>query len=390
MSIATALLGTLLFLKKRSLVGETLSHAAFPGLLIGAFFASSELFIPMTLGAALFSFLGMKWAAWMETKCRVSSDAALTFTLAAFMGLGILLASIIQTVHPLSYRSALLYLYGQAATMTEAQSVLYCVFAMITTLFIVALYRPLKLISFDPEYAEGRKLQHKPIESTLFCLLVAAIVLGIRSIGVMLIVGMLIGPASAARPWAKSLASMLFFSALIGAASAFLGCILSLKMSSPALSLPTGPLILLSAASLCLLSLLIAPRRGLLVRLTRMQLFRYRCKLENSLKALWKHPESQVPPFMRLSLRMRGWISRGGALTPKGSLQAQKIVRLHRLWEVYLVEYLGQNVEKVHQTAEELEHLFSPDLERKLSHLLNYPEHDPHKQPIPPLQEGPP
>ena len=85
-------------------------------------------------------------------------------------------------------------------------------------------------------------------------------------------------------------------------------------------------------------------------------------------------------------MRLRGWISKDGTLTPRGEASAQKIVRLHRLWEVYLVEYLGQNVDKVHRTAEELEHLFSPALEQQLTTLLNNPEKDPHDQPIPPIR----
>ena len=150
-------------------------------------------------------------------------------------------------------------------------------------------------------------------------------------------------------------------------------------------------MILLSASSLCIISLLIAPKRGLLVRLARMQLFRFRSKMENGLKHIWKKPASQkeLSSFIRFSLRLRGWLTSEGSLTPQGELQAKKIIRLHRLWEVYLVECLGQNVEKVHRTAEELEHLFSPALEKELSELLNYPLKDPHEQPIPPIPGDP-
>lgn len=112
--------------------------------------------------------------------------------------------------------------------------------------------------------------------------------------------------------------------------------------------------------------------------------------MENGLKFVWKKPNlrGELPFLIKLALRFKGWISQNGTLTPQGEMAAQKIVRLHRLWEVYLVEYLGQNVEKVHRTAEELEHLFSPELEKELTRLLNNPLRDPHEQPIPPSQAG--
>ena len=394
MAVGTALIGVLLFLRRRSLIGETLSHAAFPGLLVGIFFStllpksSSEMsFIGMTLGAGVFAFFGMKCVSWMEKYCKANADTALTFILASFMGFGILLASILQKSHPVDYRQALLYLYGQAATISIVQSLLYQYFALFLIFFMIAFYPYLKIICFDTPHAQTLGINYKPIENGIFFLLVITIILGIRSVGVMLMAGMLIGPAASARPWAKSLSSMLAIAAVFGAASALLGNILSFKLSRTSFSLPTGPMILLSASSLCIISLLIAPQRGLIVRIVRMQLFRFRSKMENGLKLIWKKPGSspQISPLIRFSLRLRGWLTSEGRLTPQGKIRAQRIVRLHRLWEVYLVEYLGQNVEKVHRTAEELEHLFSPTLEQELSQLLNYPLKDPHEQPIPPI-----
>lgn len=390
MAISSSLVGCIVLLRRRSLIGETLSHAAFPGILVGICILSlltsalSEwLFFAMTLGGFLFSLLGLKCVDWMERLWKVKSDSALTFVLAAFMGWGILLASILQKSHPVGYRQSLLYLYGQAATMTSDQALLYGSFAFILIAFLVLFYSRLKLIHFDSIFAQSLGLRYKPLEITAFLLIVIAIILGIRSVGVVLMAGMLIGPAIAARPWSHRLSTMFILASCFGLASALLGNILSYKFTS----LPTGPMILLSSSFLCVISLLIAPRSGLLARLIRMQIFRFRCRMENGLKLVWKKPalQSELSPLVKLSLRMKGWLSQEGTLTHAGELAAQKIVRLHRLWEVYLVEYLGQNVEKVHRTAEELEHLFSPALEKELTRLLNNPIKDPHQQPIPPL-----
>lgn len=390
MAIASSLVGSLVLLKKRSLIGETLSHAAFPGILVGVFIVSDGMFLSMTLGGFVFALLGLGAVHWMETRMRVKSDAALTFVLAAFMGWGILLASIVQKSHPMGYRQSLLYLYGQAATMTLDQALLYASFAALLILFLTLFYPRLKLLQFDATFAHSLGFRYKPLQSITFLLIVCAIILGIRSVGVVLMAGMLIGPAVAAKPWSHKFSTLLVLSSLFGLLSALIGNFLSYHLSSAQFSLPTGPMILLTSSSLCILSLLIAPRSGLLIRLIRMQIFRFKCQLENGVKLLWKKPElkTELSFFIKFSLRLKGWITKDGLLTPKGSLAAQKIVRLHRLWEVYLVEYLGQNVEKVHRTAEELEHLFSPALEKQLTLLLNNPLKDPHHQPIPPRRES--
>ncbi len=394
MALSSALVGTLVLLRKRSLIGETLSHAAFPGILVGVLGVSSLtrinnggewMFFSMTFGGFLFSLLGLKGVDWMERRWRVPADSALTFVLAAFMGWGILLASILQKTHPMGYRQALLYLYGQAATMTTSQAVLYASFALILVSFLSLFYPRLKLINFDTTFAQTIGVRSKALETTTFLFIVIAIILGVRSVGVVLMAGMLIGPAVAARPWSHRFSSMLLIASGFGLASALLGNLLSYKLSSPHFSLPTGPMILLSASFFSLISLLIAPRSGLFVRLVRTQIFRFRCQMENGLKLVWKKPElhPQLSPLIKFSLQRKGWMTAEGALTSAGEIAAQKIVRLHRLWEVYLVEYLGQNVEKVHRTAEELEHLFSPALEQQLTLLLNNPMKDPHQQPIP-------
>lgn len=339
------------------------------------------MFLAMTLGGFFFSLLGLKCVDWMETKWKVKSDSALTFVLAAFMGWGILLASVLQKLHPIGYRQSLLYLYGQAATMTAYQALLYGGFAALLILFLILFYPRLKLINFDSIFAASIGIRYKPLETAVFLLIVIAIILGIRSVGVVLMAGMLIGPAVAARPWSHRFSTLLIISSFFGLASALMGNMLSYKF----VLLPTGPMILLSSSFLCFMSLLIAPRSGLLVRFIRIQLFRFRCRMENGLKLIWKKPElkSELSPTIKFFMRLKGWLAKDGTLTPQGETAAQKIVRLHRLWEVYLVEYLGQNVEKVHRTAEELEHLFSPALEQQLTMLLNNPEKDPHDQPIP-------
>ena len=166
-------------------------------------------------------------------------------------------------------------------------------------------------------------------------------------------------------------------------------------------SLPTGPMILLSAASICAIALLFAPHTGLINRCIRVARFKDKCIIENLLKCLWKKGKKEVDfddidcfqrnrrlflKFLLWRMGLRGWIEKEGSLyrlTSDGWRRASRIVRLHRLWEVYLVDYLGQTVEKVHRNAEEMEHILTPELEKELTELLRDPKKDPHEQPIP-------
>lgn len=390
MCFASALVGVVVFLRKRSLIGETLSHASFPGVVIGVFISailmpySDELIaIAILSGAFLFAFLGLKSLNFLENRLQVKADSALCFVLASFFGLGILIASRLQQSYPLWYKQALLFLYGQAATMTNMHVIIYACFGCMILGFILYFYRYLQAVNFDSSFSETLGIRSKRLDEIMFFLIVLAIVVGIRSVGVVLMAGMLIGPAVAARPLTNQLSHHFLLAGIFGLLSGFLGNYFSVVIPSGAYSLPTGPMILMVSSLFCLISLLLAPRSGLVTRYLRMRRFSFQCAVENALKSLWKGEKTPFPPAIRWRLKQKEWIDQRGALTPLGKAAAEKIIRLHRLWEVYLVDYMGQKVEKVHRTAEELEHLMSPELERELTELLHNPRHDPHHQPIP-------
>jgi manganese/zinc/iron transport system permease protein len=184
----------------------------------------------------------------------------------------------------------------------------------------------------------------------------------------------------------------------------------SLAKSYPSarIILPTGPMIVIVATSICIFALLFASERGMLVRLWRASRFRFTCICENILKTMWRQGPyallslEQIAKYQSIStlylrfllwrMARNRWIVKEKNqlyhLTADGRFRAQKIVRLHRLWEVYLVNYIGLGVERVHCNAEEIEHILTPQLESQLIHLLEDPKHDPHQQPIPPRERA--
>ena len=420
MCLGASLVGVIVFLRKQSLLGESLSHAAYPGVIMGVILAGllgiddqQEIFLTVLImsGAAITALLGLWCIQLLESYLHVRSDSALCFILSAFFGIGLTLASQVQFSFSYLYRQAQIYLYGQAATMTDIHILVYGLLALLILFTIIFLFKEIQTITFNRDYAKSLGINVSYIDGVIFVLIVLAVVIGIRSVGVVLMSAMLISPAAAARQHTNKLSILFTLAGFFGLLSGYLGTYLSVATShyiaqlypSSRLALPTGPMIILVSSAICLLSLLFAPERGMFLRMFRIAQFRYRCMCENLLKAIWRFDSHKSVLFNQIAkhqtaskyylrfvlwrLEKNGWVESSDKetykLTKDGEVWAAKIVRLHRLWEVYLADYLGVGAEKVHVSAEEMEHIITPELERELTLLLKDPKRDPHHQPIP-------
>ncbi len=414
MCLGASLMGVLAFVRKKSLLAESLSHAAYPGVVCGAvlfhlFFPRLEewSFLAALIGAFLSSFLGVWAMNRMIRLLKVPSDAALSFILSSFFGVGVLFASAIQVSLARVYKEIQFYLFGQMATMTDMHVIIYACLGALIVLFLCLFFRQLQALFFHYSLAESLGIKAKLFDQLFFILLVLAIVIGIRSVGIVLMSAMLIAPAVSARQFTDRLSSMLWLSALFACFFAFSGNVLSIELSlwlqdrqqTKNFSLPTGPVIALVGSSFAFFSLLFSPKKGLFSRMLRITRFKCRCLEENLLKSLWKKEKMAFSDMQRFhplpgvflsyflaKMTRQGWIYREGKeylLTKDGLQKAKRIIRLHRLWELYLAGPLGVGVEKVHRNAEEMEHIITPELEEKLTDQLSHPTMDPHAQPIP-------
>jgi manganese/zinc/iron transport system permease protein len=425
MCLVASLVGVFVHLRRQSLVGEALAHACYPGVLLALLIeqlflqseSSGERLLIVLLGAFVSCFLGMYLINLLQRRFSVPADSALCFVLASFFGVGLTILSATQTHFPTLYRHMQSYLFGQAATMTETYVLVYGVLSVLVLMVIICFYRPIKMVLFDAQFAEIVGVNRKKIEALLQCMVVLAIVIGVRSVGVVLISAMLIFPAASAKAWTSSLATFLPLAGVIGLFCGFFGVFMAHEMSlffrssqGAFISFPTGPMIVMVACGLFFFSWCFAPNKGFIFREVRRLRFLIQCQQENLLKVIWKfcvaHQESIISRqhlqdlyqknvlclncYIFL-LQRRGWLASCGPqlykLTSQGMLWARKIVRLHRLWEVYLVEYCGLAKERVHPLAEEMEHIILPEIEEELNKLLQHPVKDPHAQPIPPQEE---
>ena len=422
MCISSALIGVIVFLQKSSLVGETLSHSTYPGVILAAFLAyffpyfQGNLFpILILIGAAMTAWLALFLIQFLQKQFQISRDSALCLILSSFFGVGVTLASYAQFNLSSLYVQIQSYLYGQAATMTDRYIYIYLILASLIILTIMVAHKEILAINFDPTFSSLIGIKSSWVSRFLSFLLIFAVVIGIRSVGLILMSGMLIAPAITARYLSHSLKKMFLIAGLVGLISGFLGVYLSVNLAIFAtpenahktLSLPTGPMIILVAAFITLLTLLFSPKKGLIIRYIRTLRFKNKCLVENILKSIWRlnckggasfSDVLKVLKVSRWQLRLtlsqlvkHGWLHNckvnGYFLTNDGRVKAEYTIRLHRLWEAYLVNYLGFGEEKVHKSAEEVEHFITPELEAKLTELMDNPKQDPHNQPIPPTME---
>ena len=281
MCIASSLMGAVLMLKRRCLLGESLSHASYPGIVIGvSLFAllfpeyGESAFFGVLGGAFATSYLGFRAVDWMEKKGKVRSDAALAFVLALFFGIGTVAASAMQSALP-SWRNKLQTLmFGQAATMSDFHIALYAMLTSAVVLFLLLHFCHAEAVLFDSDYAKTCRAA-RSLDRLGDLLAVLALILGIRSVGIVLMSGMAIAPAIAARQFTDRLQSFFCLSALFGALSGLAGNIISvlgtiaLSKSGERLTLPTGPSIILVGAAIALLALPFRSKKGM--GLSRLQ-----------------------------------------------------------------------------------------------------------------------
>lgn len=270
---AAGLIGCFTVLRRRSLVGDALAHAALPGVAVAYLVIGQRSFVGLLLGALCFGLLAVACLAAIRRATRIKEDAAIGIVLATFFGLGIVLSRIVQN-QPGGNRAGLDgFIFGKAASMTRQDVAPIAVVAGAIVLFVVLFFKELRLLCFDRDFAASEGWPVLGIDLALLVAVCLCTVAGLPAVGVVLMVALLVIPAAAARFWSDRLIVVVLVSGAIGLAAAVVGTSLSAVLPSPPGAMtrgwPTGPLIALSAAGGFVVSLLLAPRRGLLAEAIR-------------------------------------------------------------------------------------------------------------------------
>ena len=289
LGLASGIAGTFAVLRKESLIGDGLSHAALPGVVIAFLLTGIKDIEVLIAGAALSSIT----AAWLITitveNSKIKFDGALATILSAFFGLGMVLLTYLQSLNNAGQAGLSKFIFGQAATILARDVYITSVAALIIIVLTALFWKELKLISFDVEYAKTLQI---PVTFPLILyrsLLIMTIIIGIQSVGAILISSLLIAPAVGARQWTNKLGTMCILAGLFGMISAIGGTIWSTSVPK----LPTGPAIIVILSILVLLSLIFAPNRGMLWQFRKNRQSKHVLLLETG-----SAPKSNAQPSM--------------------------------------------------------------------------------------------
>jgi manganese/zinc/iron transport system permease protein len=267
LGIASGALGSFAVLRRQSLLGDAISHAALPGIALAFLLTGSKSPLVLVLGAAIAGLVGTLVVMTVVSRSRVTEDSSLGLVLSVFFGFGLVLLTLAQRLPDAGQAGLDRFLFGQAATLLARDVWMIAVLGG-TALAVTALaWKEFKLLSFDPDFGRTLGMRMRAIDVLLTFMLVISIVIGLQTVGVVLMSAMVVAPAAAARQWTDRLGMMVVLAGAFGAMAGVSGAIIS----STADRVPTGPTIVLCLSAIVIVSLCFAPGRGVVWEWVRRQ-----------------------------------------------------------------------------------------------------------------------
>lgn len=282
------MLGSFAVLRKQSLLGDAISHASLPGIAIAFLITGTKDSNILLLGALISGLIGTFWIRGIISKTHLKSDTALGLILSLFFGFGMLLLTFIQKQPNANQAGLDKYLFGQAATLVESDVWLMSIVTGICLIVLLLFWKEFKILLFDADYTKTLGFNTKFIDILITTFIVLAIVLGLQTVGVVLMSAMLLAPAAAARQWTNSLGIMVVLAAIFGAFSGVVGTAISATQNN----LSTGPVIVIVAAIFVIFSFIFSPNRGLLFKQIRIIKNRRDLKLFKTLAFMYNIAET--------------------------------------------------------------------------------------------------
>ena len=341
LGVVCGMLGSFAVLRKQSLLGDAISHASLPGIALAFIIIGTRDPKVLLLGALISGLIGTFWIKGIVKRTRLKNDTALGLILSLFFGFGMLLLTFIQKMPNANQAGLDKYLFGQAATLVESDVWVMAVVTGTSLITLLLFWKELKLLLFDADYTKTLGFNTRFLDIMITAFIVIAIVLGLQTVGVVLMSAMLLAPAAAARQWTNNLGKMIILASFFGAFSGVFGTAISASQNN----LSTGPVIVLVAAGFVLISFIFSPGRGLLFRQIRFQQNRRDLHLKKTLTFMYhivkEHEDITRPHAIRIlnnfqgftrksltKLEERQWIDLTGnqwALTEKGFTEAESM-----------------------------------------------------------------
>ncbi len=386
---SSALIGSFAFLRKRALIGDAVAHSLLPGLCLGYILSGEKNLTFLLIGAFVTGWISTFLVDYIVNKSKVKQDSAIGIVLSSFFGVGVVLLTFIQKNSTGDQAGLDHFLFGQAAAINKDEILLFGIIFIVILTGIIVFYRQFKAICFNADFARSTGLPVRFLEMLMTSLTVLAIASGIQALGVILMSALIITPAASARFWTHNLKKMLIIATLFSVMSGIGGAYISYAYSG----MPTGPWVVILLSLITFLSIVFSPRKGIISRWLKARKNANKILHENILKAIYSfHEKNQMQEQLNekmsnlqiISIRLfdtnslqkgirkllnSGYISEESGLvqlTEKGKKESRRIVRLHRLWEQYLLKRTSIDTDHVHSGAEVIEHIITPELEKEL------------------------
>jgi manganese/zinc/iron transport system permease protein len=411
-----AILGCFLVLRRMSLLGDAISHAVLPGIVIAFLLTGQLTGWPIFVGALVLGVITAALSQGLTSLGRVSEDTSLGIVFTSLFALGVVL---IQGWVQHADLDVDCVLQGQIdfAGVTQdfyGWQISRPILALLPTLaitiaFVAIFWKELKIVSFDPALAAAMGIRVAMVHYLLMAMVSVATVASFEAVGSILVVAMLIVPAAAADLLSSRLSMMVLWATLIGVVSAALGYVFG-----AALNTSVAGMMAVAAGGQFALAVIFSPRSGLASRWLRNLSLAVRIASEDVIAGLYRAEEAREPgtgdgerqaaardrssevegqsAFVRWLASWRiarlGWVTNDRVdqprLTDAGRTAARNLVRAHRLWETYLDTHFDLPRDHLHDAAERMEHFLDPELQAELDAELAGVATDPHGKQIPP------
>ena len=388
------ILGVFLVLRNMSLIGDALSHSVLPGIFFAFLVVKGYNSFAFFIGSSIAGIVAAISISWIQQKVKTKNDAAIGIVYTTLFSIGVIGISWIQ--HAQGVHIDLKdFLFGNILGVKQEDMYLTFVVMVFTLISLTLFYRQLFISTFQETIAQAMGIPVKFLHYFLLVVLAFVVVVSINAVGVILVVAMLITPASTALLLSNKMQNVIFISGLIGILSAVFGLIAAVYYD-----FPPAPTMAVMSTIFYATAVLFSPEHGLIFKFLKERRESNRIEKEDIIKYLFKNKNanlSDVASFIGLSknkvgklvsnLVKNGFMNKSNGaliLTSSGERQANELIRAHRLWETYQVEAMGMDASKIHPDAERMEHHLSKDMMDRISKDLGHPDVDPHGSPIPP------
>lgn len=265
MGMISGIMGSFAVLRKQSLLGDGVSHAALPGVVMAFLLTGSKQTETLLLGALVSGLMATLFMVSIVKHSRVKFDSALALVMSVFFGLGLVLLTYVQKQPNANQAGLNRFIFGQASTLLRRDLIIMLVVGGALAILTALFWKEIKLSTFDRDYAQSLGFSPRKLDLIISSMIVLAIIVGLQTVGVILMSAMLITPAVAARQWTNKLWGMVALAMLFGAISGIAGTVFSSLIPK----LPTGPAIVVAVSVIVGISLLFAPGRGVFARMVQ-------------------------------------------------------------------------------------------------------------------------